>query len=49
MPQMAPMWWLTLMIMVIVTMITMNSMLYFNFKSFMKIKTMENKKMKMKW
>nr|YP_011036670.1 ATP synthase F0 subunit 8 [Stroggylocephalus agrestis]WRK21274.1 ATP synthase F0 subunit 8 [Stroggylocephalus agrestis] len=49
MPQMAPMWWLTLMMIIILTMFLMNSIIYFNknFKSKLMLK--ENKNMNWKW
>nr|YP_011036618.1 ATP synthase F0 subunit 8 [Aphrodes bicincta]WRK21222.1 ATP synthase F0 subunit 8 [Aphrodes bicincta] len=49
MPQMAPMWWLTLMMMVLFTIISMNSLLYFNFKSLNTAQLVMAKKMKIKW
>nr|YP_010268804.1 ATP synthase F0 subunit 8 [Halobates maculatus]UIG88119.1 ATP synthase F0 subunit 8 [Halobates maculatus]UIG88126.1 ATP synthase F0 subunit 8 [Halobates maculatus] len=44
MPQMAPLSWLTLMIMFIIMIIVINSMTYFN-KNYKIKKEMENKKM----
>nr|YP_010268792.1 ATP synthase F0 subunit 8 [Halobates proavus]UIG88094.1 ATP synthase F0 subunit 8 [Halobates proavus]UIG88100.1 ATP synthase F0 subunit 8 [Halobates proavus] len=44
MPQMAPLSWLTLMIMFIIMIIIINSMTYFN-KNYMIEKKLENKKM----
>nr|YP_011010475.1 ATP synthase F0 subunit 8 [Halobates flaviventris]WPW47103.1 ATP synthase F0 subunit 8 [Halobates flaviventris] len=44
MPQMAPLSWLTLMIMFIIMIIIINSMTYFN-KNYMIKNKMENKKM----
>nr|QWC53822.1 ATP synthase F0 subunit 8 [Concaveplana rufolineata] len=50
MPQMSPMWWMSLMILFIFMMLMFNSMIYFIFSSKMNIKlTLENKQLIWKW
>nr|YP_010996508.1 ATP synthase F0 subunit 8 [Concaveplana hamulusa]WPC85250.1 ATP synthase F0 subunit 8 [Concaveplana hamulusa] len=50
MPQMSPMWWMSLMILFIFMMLMFNSMIYFIFSSKMDIKlSLENKQLTWKW
>nr|YP_011010423.1 ATP synthase F0 subunit 8 [Metrocoris tenuicornis]WPW47038.1 ATP synthase F0 subunit 8 [Metrocoris tenuicornis] len=49
MPQMAPMAWMTLMIMFITTIIMTNTLMYFNKKYFTKTNFNNNIKNKMNW
>nr|YP_009228433.1 ATP synthase F0 subunit 8 [Idioscopus nitidulus]AKU47320.1 ATP synthetase F0 subunit 8 [Idioscopus nitidulus] len=48
MPQMSPMWWLTLMLVFNLFYLIMNSLLYFNYDKKFHLKT-STKKLKMNW
>nr|QHV34323.1 ATP synthase F0 subunit 8 [Gessius sp. 'rufidorsus'] len=49
MPQMSPMWWMTLMLLFIFTLYMTMSMLYFNKKFYFKNKNIKKMMMNWKW